>query len=200
MIPGSFATAEATRAVTSENKLISAAQLGDQDAFGVLFEQYKDVIYGFVLKTIDSKDDAEDIVQETFCRAWNSIGRFRGDSKLLTWLCRIATNLCMDYMRSPRRKVPTATELDLDTENTCCFSLQSESAEDGSITKHLIKDALEKLPPSHKMLVILCDVQGFTCEEASRVLKCSSISARVRLSRARKTLRKLLSPALEGVE
>ena len=195
MISSGLATAEVSAVVTSDHKLIAVAQLGDEKAFSALFEQNKDAVYAFALRTIGSREDAEDIVQETFCRAWRSLASFRGDSRLLTWLFKIAANLCVDHMRSSRRRAWTATEASIDPE---AFEA-SRSSEPESFAKQAVKDALNILPPSHKMLVILCDIQGFTCEEAAKIVGCSSISVRVRLSRARKKLRTLLSDVLEGV-
>jgi DNA-directed RNA polymerase specialized sigma24 family protein len=94
----------------------------------------------------------------------------------------------------------TTTEAEIDIENNDMFSNVDPGMKYGSITRYEINDALSMLPIEHKMLVVLCDVQGFTCHEAAKVLKCSSISVRVRLGRARKRLRALLSQALDEVE
>lgn len=181
----------------SDHKLIAVAQLGDEQAFGALFEQNKDMVYAFVLRTIGSREDAEDIVQETFCRAWRSLASFRGDSRLLTWLCKIAANLCVDHIRSSRNKTWTATEAEIDPET---IAASSQNIEFGGFTKQAVKEALNTVAPSHKMLVVLCDVQGFTCAEAAKILGCSAISVRVRLGRARKKLRNLLSGVLDEVQ
>jgi RNA polymerase sigma-70 factor (ECF subfamily) len=192
MLPGSLASAEATVFVSDQNKLLAAAQLGDSDAFGVLFEQTKDAVYSFVLRSIGSKEDAEDIVQEVYCRAWRSINRFRGDSKLLTWLYRIAANLCIDHSRSKHRRSFTETETEIDLVQMELAPQPGRSIETGSINKYVINEALQKLTSDCRMLVILCDVQGFTCSEAAEIIGCSPVSARVRLSRTRRKLRKLL--------
>lgn len=183
---------------TSDDNLVYAAKSGDLDAFGVLFERYRDTVYSFAVKSVMNRDDAEDIVQETFCRAWRSINSFRGDSKLLTWLYRIAANLCADYGRSRMRKGCLEVSLDGDVDN-----LISDSPVDTithCINRQAVEEALNKLPMAHRMLVVLCDMQELTAEEAAGIVGCSAISVRVRLSRARKRLRKLLSQTLDEVD
>lgn len=199
MLPGSLTSSE-VNVLASEKKLIRAAQLGDQEAFGVLFEHTKDAVYAFVLKSIGSREDAEDIVQEAYCRAWRSIGRFRGDSKLLTWLFRIAANLCVDYARARKRRAYTATETEVDIGQIEAASYPDQNIENGSINRQIINEALQTLASDCRMLIILCDIQGFTCNEAAQVIGCSAVSARVRLSRTRKKLRKLLVQSQEEVQ
>ncbi|MEN6371386.1 MAG: sigma-70 family RNA polymerase sigma factor [Armatimonadota bacterium] len=192
MLPGSLVSAGASAIVSDQNKLLAAAQLGDSDAFGILFEQTKDAVYSFVMRSVGSKEDAEDIVQEVYCRAWRSINRFRGDSKLLTWLYRIAVNLCIDHSRSKHRRSYTETETEIDLEQMELTPHSDQNIETGSINRYMINEALQKLAPACKMLVVLCDVQGFTCSEAAEIIGCSPVSARVRLSRTRRKLRRLL--------
>lgn len=192
MLSGSPVSVEASAIASAHDKLIAAAQLGDNEAFGVLFDQTKDAVYAFVLRSVGSKEDAEDIVQEAYCRAWRSINRFRGDAKLLTWLCRIAANLCIDHARSRHRRAYTTTESDIDPERTEADCHPDRDIETGSINRYIINEALQKLSPACRMLVVLCDIQGFTCSEAAQIVGCSPVSARVRLSRTRRKLRKLL--------
>lgn len=199
MLPGSLASSE-VNVLASDNKLIKAAQLGNQEAFGVLFEQTKDAVYAFALKSTGSREDAEDIVQEVYCRAWKSISRFRGDSKLLTWLFRIAANLCIDYARARKRRAYTTTETEVDIEQIEAVSYPDQNIEIGSINRQIINDALQTLAPDCRMLIVLCDIQGFTCNEAAQAIGCSAVSARVRLSRTRKKLRKLLTQAQDEVQ
>ncbi len=199
MITGSLLTAE-SGTILSDDKFISAARQGDKEAFGILFEQNKNAVYAFVLKTVGSREDAEDIVQETFCRAWRGIASFRGDCKILTWLCKIAANLCKDHMRSPRHRILVASDIDLDTENSAALSVAAPDIESEITFRQILNDALSELPLAHKILITLCDIQGFSCTEAAKVAGCSAISVRVRLSRARKKLQKLLSHRLEEVD
>lgn len=176
-------------------RLLSTARFGDSRAFGVFFELNKDAVYSFVLRTIGNKEDAEDIVQQTFISAWRSIGSFRGESKVFTWLLRIAANLCADRARRLARgdgRVGSLYDEYICDERTIDF-------EERNSTRMEIDIALGKLPLNHRMLVVLCDIQGFSSKEAAEILHCSPISVRVRLSRAHSTLRRLLSDTLEGL-
>lgn len=194
-----FAQAEAISSA-SDDILIQAARDGNVDAFGTLFDRNKDAVYRFVLKSIQRREDAEDIVQEVFCRAWRAMPRFRGDSKLLTWLCRIAANLCADHGRSAHRRPTSATEVGLEPGEIDCPDDSNAGVESQSITRHAVNEALEKLNVNHRMLVVLCDIQGFTHAEAAQVMGCSAISVRVRLYRARRKLRSLLAGVLDEVK
>jgi RNA polymerase sigma-70 factor (ECF subfamily) len=186
--------------IPADNKFATVSELTDEKVFEELFLANKNAIFTFCFRTVGSKEDAEDIVQETFCRAWRSVGAFRGDCSVRTWLYRIATNVCKNHLASPKRKTSNTTDSGLDLQENEALSIPANSIESFSLTKSIVQDALNELPASHRMLVILCDVQGFTCEEAARMVGCSSISVRVRLNRARKKLRKLLTGLLDEGE
>lgn len=178
-------------------QIFAAARSGDPEAFGILFEQNKNTVYSFVLQSVGNPDEAEDIVQQTFVRAWQAIGGFRGDSKLLTWLCRIAANLCKDHARFSKRREFAANKSELEADDTGLHIQPIDSIGCKYIIRQAIENALDRLPSSHRMLVVLCDMEGFSSKEAARVIGCSPISARVRLSRAHKELRRLLAPILD---
>ena len=180
--------------------MISAAKLGDVDAFGLLFERNKDAVYSFVARSVGRREDAEDIVQDVFLRAWRSIERFRGDSALTTWLCSIAANRCRDYYRSAQRRVTPETDLRFGTTDIESVEEPAGDVESTSVTKETVSDALGKLNISQRMLVVLCDVQGFTYKEAAEIVGCSQVSVKVMLHRARKKLRTLLAGVLDQVD
>lgn len=170
--------------LAAEPALVSAAQRGDRSAFDVLFARYKDAVFSFVLKTSDCRDEAEDVLQETFCRAWLAIGSFRGQSKMITWLLRIAVSVSVDRSRAAQRQTRLALDMPLRTDERLVHA---------SISRNAVKQAIAALPLSHRQLIVLCDIEGFTSKEAARALGCSAISARVRLSRAHNKLRQILS-------
>lgn len=191
-------TEEATLRV-SEDNLVAAAKCGDVEAFGALFERHKDAVHGFVLRSVGRREDAEDIVQETFRRAWTAIPRFRGQSSLLTWLCRIAANLYIDHARSRKRRVDLASDMDLDPDELRSYSGQGADVETEVINKCRVEAALESLSATHRMLVVLCDIQGLSGAEAAEVMNCSLMSVRARLFQARRKLRVALADVVEEV-
>lgn len=179
------------QATGTERELVASAQAGDLDAFGELFEIHKNAVYRFVLGYAGSREDAEDVVQEAFCRAWSSISRFRGDSSFLTWVFKIAVTLCSDRARAAKRRSKLLAEAPRDlTDESVRFDHDCGERQE---TRQAVAQAIRDLPDSHRQIVILCDVQGFTSTEAARILGCSAISVRVRLSRAREKLRQALS-------
>ncbi len=189
---------EATLRV-SEDNLVAAARGGDVEAFGALFERHKGAVHAFVQRSVGRREDAEDIVQETFRRAWMALPRFRGQSSLLTWLCRIACNLCIDHARSRKVVVDLACDIDMHSDDLQAWDMRGPDVEHEVIHRSLIESALASLSPAHRMLVILCDVQGLTGAEAAEVMGCSLLSVRARLFQARRKLRAALSAAMEEV-
>lgn len=192
---GLLAEEATTRA--SEDNLVAAARRGDVEAFGVLFERHKDAVYAFTSRSIGRREDAEDITQETFRRAWTAIPKFRGQSSIRTWLCRIAANLCIDHARSRRNQVGLACDMEMDADNFQSTEPRGTDVENEVITRHRVQAALAKLPVAHRMLVILCDVQGLSGAEAAEALGCSLLSVRARLFQARRKLRAALTDSTE---
>lgn len=185
------------RSSVSDDSLIRAAQGGDMDAFGVLYERYRNPVYVFVARSVRLREDAEDITLDTFARAWSSLPTYRGDGKLLSWLCSIAVNQCRDLARKAPRTPGTLTDAGLDIEQLIDAASAGDGPESRSVMRSVIAEALEMLPVTHRLLVILCDVEGHTAAEAAGIVGCTVISARVRLFRARKKLRGLLAHLLE---
>lgn len=191
------ASADARSSVSDDN-LVRAAQGGDMDAFGVLYERYRNPVYCIVARSIRRKEDAEDIALETFSRAWSSLPSYRGDGKLLSWLCSIAANLCKDHARRAPRVAGTLTEAGIDDVERLVDTAGAEAGpESRSVLRSEIAEALQTLPMAHRLLVVLCDIEGHTAAEAAQIVGCSVVSARVRLFRARRKLRGLLAHLLE---
>lgn len=186
VLPGNVDTTD------TELALVAAARNGDLDAFGTLFEQHKDPVYRFVLRSVSSREDAEDIVQESFCRAWASIDRFRGEARFSTWVYRIAAGVCADRARLAKRRGRLVVEVPLEAEEIA-VGMAAREGRQTSVTRQAIARAMAELPLAHRQLVVLCDVQGFTSGEAAEILGCSAVSVRVRLCRAHAKLRQALS-------
>ncbi|MCE5322305.1 RNA polymerase sigma factor [bacterium] len=181
---------------TPENELVAAAKRGDLDAFGVLFEMNKNAVYAFVHKSIGHAQDAEDIVQEVFFRAWKSISSLRSETKFLSWLYRIAVNLCADRARRAKSR----SSCSVDAIDNCDLESIAEPTlglEDGSVLRCELVTCLQSLPVSQRILVVLCDIQGFTQREAADIIGCSPANVCLKLCSAHKKLRKLLSREVE---
>jgi len=133
-------------AIDADDKLIAAAQEGDVEAFGLLYERYKGIVFSFVLSSVGRREDAEDIVQEVFCNAWRAIGRFRGESRLSTWLIRIAVNACTEHARRVQRRSRFGVQVDLDSPGVESAGATRPGPESRSLMKEATREALQALP------------------------------------------------------
>ena len=176
-----------------EAELIAKAREGDRDAFSVLVERYERRVVGVALAVVHNQDDALELAQETFVRAFENLKNFESRSSFSTWLYRIAANLSIDFWRREgrynrpagrgRRKRDTAT-----AERRGRFVSGRES--DRAWGR--LKEALEELTPEHRAVVLLREVEGLSYDEISDVLQCPRGTVMSRLHYARNRLRSIL--------
>jgi len=171
---------------------VRRCQDGDNEAFGVLVRRYQNRIYRLVCYTLGSKDGAEDIAQEAFLRAYQSIRGFRFKSSFFTWLYRIAVNLCLREMR--RKK-----SLSLETGSPAPSSDDDplDKIEKEEIVKHLHR-SLDRLKEREKMVLVLREMEELSYEEISRIMDYPLGTVKSAISRAREKLRDHLMGALKG--
>lgn len=183
----------------SEDFDLDALRSGDRAEFARLVEVYYEMIYRLAIKMLNDPQDAEDILQETFLKAYRHLQGFDGRSSLSTWLYRIVTNEALMFIR---RKKPAQVSLDETTETLegelepvqiidwCCMpedELMSAEALDQ------LDQAVINLPTSLRVVFILRDTQGLSTREVSEVLGLSETAVKTRLSRARMRLREELT-------
>lgn len=181
------------------SELVSRAREGYVPAFEALYRHFGDRIYNFVAQVTGSADDARDVTQETFIRAWHSLPRLKSDSAFAVWLHKIALNLSSDAIK--RRERQRAISLD-DTDGQV---LQMQSA-DPTPERELImserlrsvRQAVESLSPEHRIVVTMHHIEGMDVESIARVLRIPRGTVMSRLSRARGILRRKLAPYVEG--
>ncbi len=174
-----------------EQDLISKSRAGDVGAFNELVERYERLVYNVALRMMGDSGAAEDVAQDTFVSAYKAIGKFRGGS-FKAWLLRIATNCCHDRFRVAQRS--RAVSLDAMMLETESLSLadDSESPEDYALRQELgrtLNDGLRSLPEDQRLVVVLCDIQELSYEEASEAAGCSLGTVKSRLNRGRTRLR-----------
>ncbi|MBI5635290.1 MAG: sigma-70 family RNA polymerase sigma factor [Nitrospirae bacterium] len=181
------------------NDLIIAFQRGDRSAFEKIILEYQDRIYNLCLYMLGNKHDAEDAAQDTFIKAYQGLNDFKPEATLYTWLYRIAMNTCIDQKRRPffesifRRSV-TGEEMVID--------LPSESPspekdyESGQIQVAL-QQALKKLSPKLRAVIVLKELEGLSYEEMATTLDVSIGTIKSRISRARDELKILLKDFTE---
>lgn len=182
-----------------EENLITRSQNGDIDAFEELVAKYERKVYTIAYRFMGNPEDASDLAQEAFFKAFQSIKSFRQEASFSTWVSRIVSNVCRDQLRKSKK----INQSSLDEEVWL---------EDGSVKKQLkdnrptpdelyeqnelkgyLQGLIDNLNPDYKIVVILRDIQGHSYEEIAEILDCSLGTVKSRLNRARKALRDQIS-------
>ena len=176
-----------------------ALQAGDRAQFARFVDAYSGQVYRLGLKMLQNPQDAEDILQETFIKAYKALPNFEGRSSLSTWLYRIATNEALMFLRKKRPEqvsVDEPIETDDGDERPrqiidwCCLpEHELMSTESRANLDH----SVQQLPDSLKAVFVLRDIEGLSTRETADVLDISEAAVKTRLSRARFRLRELLS-------
>jgi len=176
-----------------ETELIAKARQGDRESFTVLVERYERRVVGVALAVVHNQDDALELAQETFVRAFENLKNFESRSSFSTWLYRIAANLSIDFWRREGRYNVLRGE-DAENELRRLPSSQGDSYKAASRTElgERLKDALEQLTPEHRAVVLLREVEGLSYDEISDVLQCPRGTVMSRLHYARNKLRSIL--------
>ncbi len=171
--------------------LARAARRGDRAAFERLVVETAPQVYSLALRLVGDEHDAGDLVQETFLRAYRSIGRFRSDAAVTTWLYRITANCAATQLRRRRPALPLEAALALVDEAP---EADPERAADGADGRRRLVAALGELPEALRAVVVLHDIYDLSHEVVAAELGISRGAAKVRLHRARRRLRELLFP------
>ncbi len=182
-----------------EAELIARATKGDAEAFGVLVERYQRRVANVALSVVHNQDDAIELAQETFVRAYENLSKFESRSSFSTWLYRIAANLAIDFWRREGRHVVLRGE---DAENEI-RKLPSDTGDSFKTAsrKELsarLTAALEELTPEHRTVILLREVEGLSYDEISEALNCPRGTVMSRLHYARNRLRVLLKDIPES--
>ena len=176
-----------------EAAVIQAVLDGDVNAYEALVKEYEKNVYNLALRMTGNSEDAADMAQEAFIKAYNSLTAFRGDSKFSVWLYRIVSNVCHDCLRSRSRKqtVSLSTENDDGEEVELDIADETHSPEqllDRSLTRDAVRRGLAALPPDHREILLLREIQGLSYEEIADVLGLEAGTVKSRIFRARKKL------------
>jgi len=179
-----------------EQTLIINAQAGDTNAFAALVTMHGTLVYNLALRTLGDPQEAEDVAQETFVRAWQALPGFRAQSLLSTWLYRITTNLC--YNRLPHMKSELAA-LDPDTEIELVDERQTvENALVSSELVEMLHTAVNQLPESYRLLITLRHMQGLSYAAIAGVTQMPLGSVKTGIFRARQQLRQMLTQEMRS--
>ena len=176
-----------------EAQIVRRVLEGDVNAFEDLVTEHEKGVYAIAQRMTGNAEDAADMTQETFIKAYNSLASFRGDSKFSVWLYRIATNVCLDFLRSRSRKptVSLSVEDDDGEETQMDIADDSQSPElllERGLTRDAVRRGLKSLSPEYRQILLLREIQGLSYEEIAEALALEVGTVKSRIFRARKRL------------
>jgi RNA polymerase sigma-70 factor, ECF subfamily len=171
---------------------VAASQRGERQAFDVLVEKYQRDIYRLCYRYVNDHQDANDMAQEVFVKAYRALGRFRGDSSFSTWLYRIAVNTCLNFRASRR---PPAVELPDALPDRAPGALESLERDERS---RLVREAVSRLPEKQRATLILKVYHELTHEEVAMILGSSVGTVKANVFHALGNLRKMLASETGG--
>ena len=182
-----------------EAQYITALRTGSQQAYTQLLEEYQDKVFGTCISFVPNREDAEDIAQEVFMEVFNSIGKFKGDSKLATWIYRISVNKSLEFIRKKKTKkrfgfMQSLSGNDMLMDRSAYFTefnhpgIQMEQKEKSEI----LFQAIHQLPKNQKIVFTLCKVDDLTYKEVSEITGKSVSSIEALMFRSKKNLQDIL--------
>jgi RNA polymerase sigma-70 factor (ECF subfamily) len=190
---------EAATAPVEEKVLVDRARRGDLRAYDELVKRYQERIYATIYHMTSNHEDANDLAQESFVKAFQALKSFKGGSSFYTWLYRIAVNKTINFLKQRKnRQHMSLNDLDFNAEHdpdlVALISDKTPRREVGlTELQEKLNAALLKLSDSHRMAVVLHDVQGLSHEEIAKIVQCNIGTVRSRLFYARQQLQALLA-------
>ncbi|MFP4559800.1 MAG: RNA polymerase sigma factor RpoE [Thiohalorhabdus sp.] len=181
----------------TDQQLVERVKNGEQKAFDLLVRKYQHKVYGLVSRFISDPAAVEDVVQESFIKAYRSLDRFRGDSAFYTWLYRIAVNTAKNYLVAKGRRPPDADIDASDAEQMSGAEVMREvgTPEDVALSKEMsekVLQVIEELPSDLRTALTLREIDGLTYEEIAKVMDCPIGTVRSRIFRAREAVNNAL--------
>lgn len=178
-----------------DSELVARAQKGDLRAFDELIARHQRRVYILAYRIMGNAEDASDIGQDTFVRAWKSLKRFKGNSAFGTWLHRICVNMCLT---KKRRKSYSEIPVDFDDERHRSSSGGTVTCIEKKETALFVHKVLAQMPANYRTLIVLRELEDRPFEEIAEIMGCSVASVRTKLYRARNIMRDKIRPMLYG--
>lgn len=180
-----------------ESSFVKAAKQGDQHAFASLMTLYEKPIYNLCLRMSRKPEDAEELTQTAFLKAWRSLPGFQEDASFFTWLYRLATNTCIDFLRQEGRRTSFLQTVSLDQEEQPFTqipdsrTLPEEHLIQSDLKQSLLR-AMDALSPEHRNILIQRELDGLSYQEIAELLHLELGTVKSRIARARLSLRQIL--------
>lgn len=186
-----------------DQQLVERVQRGDKRAFDLLVLKYQHKILGLVVRFVHDTQEAQDVAQEAFIKAYRALGNFRGDSAFYTWLYRIAINTAKNYLVAKGRRPP---DTDVSVEDAEFYEGGHALKDIESPERALLRDeieaavhkAIKNLPEDLRTAVTLREFDGLSYEDIGKVMQCPVGTVRSRIFRAREAIDKVLQPLLQN--
>lgn len=181
----------------TDRELVERAKRGDQSAFERLVLDNQNRVYSLALRLVNDREEAADLAQEAFVKAWQGLPSFQGESSFATWIYRLTTNVCIDWLRRQKRREGVEPSVSLDDEE----SGWAEPADRDSAPHLLLERSergkalargLDRLPDWQRRALVLRELSGLSYQEIGQALDIDLGTVKSRIARARLNLRKIL--------
>jgi RNA polymerase sigma-70 factor (ECF subfamily) len=182
--------------------VVQKVQAGDVAAFDQLVQKYREHLFSVIYNMTSNREDASDLTQDTFIKAFQAIGRFKGKSSFFTWIYRIAINTTMTFLKKrSRRRYISYENIDEEVSNSEIFErlTAKNRTEKGALVQELqekLNDSLQKLSPKHRTVVVLHEIEGLGHAEIAEITQTSVGTVRSRLHYAKQQLQTYLKDYL----
>jgi RNA polymerase sigma-70 factor (ECF subfamily) len=190
--------------VSTDEELVARSRGGDLDSFNQLVLRWERPIYALAYRVIGREEDARDVAQETFLRAFRALSGFKGQAKFSSWLYRITLNLCRDWIRRERRTPVAQAPEGVDLIELASESAPSETVEDLVSRRELgraVATIMSRLPEEQRTAIVLKEYHGLTFQEIADLLDCPLSTVKTRLYQGLSVLRRELQEAgVQGVQ
>ena len=186
----------------TDEELVDRSRSGDVESFNQLITRWERPIYALAYRVIGQEEDARDVCQETFLRAFRGLAGFKGQAKFSSWLYRIALNLCRDWIRRRRRTPISTLPEDVELDDLASEVGPSESVEDLVARRELsgvVEVAMARLPEEQRTAIILKEYHGMTFQEIADLQGCPLSTVKTRLYQGLSVLRRDLEESRPGI-
>lgn len=179
-----------------EASIINQIIGGDTQAFSVLVDVYKDLVFTLAIRMLKNREEAEEVSQDTFIKIYKALPKFKGESKLSTWIYKVAYNTCLDQIKKNNRRYDEVA-IDSFSENQIKTLDNALDALEEKEQQQTIQDCLQKLTSKDSFLLTLFYFEELSLEEISKVVNMEANTVKVNIHRARKRLGNILKQKLE---